>query len=191
MRVQFDEFRAACMKSKARIIINEPGFDSKGFLGCDDMVDLAFKMFELSYDISSSVWEVQNIYIIDCTIIAVLGLPKEEDTGFEEARINSEKSANNLIGNIEGNLDKLLTTLIIAPKDPSFTKMIDCLKIYQDFFDTLEDKLCSYIPKKLMQLPDLYMEFVLYTQLHKDSIKKEAVDFFNNRTQWVNKKKGN
>lgn len=193
MRVQFGEFRAACLRSRARVIINEPGFDSKGFLGWDDMVDLAFKMFELipSYDITSSVWEVQNIYINDCTIIAVLGLPKEEATRLEEARIVYEKSANNLIDTIECNLDKLLTTLIIAPKDPSFTKMIDCLKMYQDFFDTLEDKLCSYIPKKLIHLPDLYMEFVLYAQLHQDSIKKEAVDFFSDRTQWVNKKKGN
>lgn len=199
MRVQFGEFRAACLRSRARVIINEPGFDSKGFLGWDDMVDLAFKMFELipSYDITSSVWEVQNIYINDYTLIAVLGLPKEEATRLEETakleevRIILENSANNLIDNIEGNLDRLLTTLIIAPKDPSFTKMIDCLKIYQDFFDTLEDKLCSYIPKKLIHLPDLYMKFVLYAQLHQDSIKKEAVDFFSDRTQWVNKKKGN
>ena len=193
MRVQFGEFRAACLRSRARVIINEPGFGSKGFLGWDDMVDLAFKMFELlpSYDITSSVWEVQNIYIIDCTIIAVLGLPKEEATRLEEARIVSEKSANNLIDTIECNLDKLLTTLIIAPKDPSFTKMIDCLKMYQDFFDALKDKLCSYIPEKLIHLPDLYMEFVLYAQLHRDSIKKEAVDFFSDRAQWVNKKKGN
>ena len=69
--------------------------------------------------------------------------------------------------------------------------MIDYLKMYQGFFDTLVDKLCSYIPEKLLHLPDLYMEFVLYAQLHQDSIKKEAVDFFNDRTQWVNKKKGN
>lgn len=199
MRVKFDEFRAACMKSRARIIINEPGFGSEGFLGFDDLIKLSYKMFELLsiYDVSSTVWEVQNIYIIDCTIIAVLGLPKEESTRLEEAtrleetRIILENSANNLIDTIECNLDRLLTTLIIAPKEGSFTKMIDYLKMYQDFFDTLEDKLCSYIPKKLMQLPDLYMEFVLYAQLHQDSIKKEAVDFFSDRTQWVNKKKGN
>ena len=193
MRVQFDEFRAACMKSRARIIINEPGFGSEGFLGFDDMIKLTYKMFEMLpiYDASSTVWEVENIYIIDCTIIAVLGLPKEEATRSEETRISLENSANNLVDTIECNLDKLLTTLIIAPKDPSFTKMIDCLKMYQDFFDTLEDKLCSYIPEKLIHLPDLYMEFVLYVQLHQDSIKKEAVDFFSDRAQWVNKKKGN
>lgn len=182
MRVQFDELRAAALRSQVAVRINSPKFTKNWYFGCDQLLNLSCEMCDIYYNGTHTVFTVEDISIINTNLVVVLREPTEEyNNNFHEI---SKKEEDELISRLSVNLERQISSRCLS-KNPDFESIDKIIQNFQDFIYNLHEKTCSYIPPAINTKIKDFATLINHMKENPETRVKDYLDFSENPDKWI------